>query len=150
MLLTKQKKALKAKKDLIVYCLFKEITDEKGKVTLYSEDMKELPLKNNKYLKAKFIPYNPYCYDDKKSYREKMYSWRHFKIACPHKNNKGLYVIGIGFIDSYISVDWAKKRIPYYEISAIYKCLIPKGTYYYEGLDGGLASRKIKILEKVA
>lgn len=83
--------------------------------------------------------------------------WRGFKI------NEGIFQVGEGYLHSYKDLGKALEALE--EVSCghmkcyytVYKAIIPKGTYYFEGdaewyLENskrGYASRKLKLIEEV-
>jgi len=61
-----------------------------------------------------------------------------------------------GYFHSFDNIEYAKDLAAHsywVKYAMVYKCIIPKGTYYYKGLhdDGrrGYASKKLKIVEEI-
>lgn len=72
-------------------------------------------------------------------------------VALSNYIDTGLYEVSEGFIHTYKEIKSAKHQINYnlYEDECvIFKCIIPKGTCYYES-DNEYASEKIEILDEV-
>lgn len=72
-------------------------------------------------------------------------------VALSNYIGTGLYEVSEGFIHTYKEIKSAKHQINYklYEDKCvIFKCIIPKGTCYYES-NNEYASEKIEILDEV-
>lgn len=52
-----------------------------------------------------------------------------------------------GFIHSFISLEAARRDLPYFNNSCIIKCRIPAFTYYYKGTDKEIASIRLKYIK---
>lgn len=145
-LLSQKPLAERADEDIIVYKIFQESDNHKKDKILYSP-YTFFKYKNNKSLKkAKFNRSSYSCY---KSYFKKIYRFIFFNKGYNYKESSNLYCICDGFFHSLNSVETAISRISPGENLSIYRCLIPKGSYFYKGVHDDFASRKIKILEKV-
>ena len=71
------------------------------------------------------------------------------KNLCPSYPHLGIYAIEEGMFHSYVSPLYPLEVIPNW---TMLKCIIPKGTYYYEGefaKTPSYASSQIKILEEI-
>lgn len=61
------------------------------------------------------------------------------------------FEISVGFIHTYKDIEYTKHCVNYSlcrDNYVIFKCIIPKGTYYYES-ETEYASERIEILDKV-
>ncbi|MBO5627906.1 MAG: hypothetical protein J5965_02355 [Aeriscardovia sp.] len=73
-------------------------------------------------------------------------------LRCNYsKVTKGArYQIWGGMIHAFKTMSISKKdyfRIVYK--ASVYKCIIPKGTLYYVGMDGDICAKKMLVIEKV-
>jgi len=65
------------------------------------------------------------------------------------RGNSDKYEIGRGYIHTFIYLIDAMMMMSNFHDFLIFRCIIPKGTYYYKGLYGDYASRKIRFIEEI-
>ena len=160
-------KAKKANKDITVYKIFYSgINKKNGKEVLCSPYTDFAFYKDKKYCKAKFRITNHKTIWDyyklilryafkREGYivKNKMPFDLYYDKVKPFINsfNPYEYYIEDGFLHSYTTKDEIIKIIGFFmrESCEIYECIIPKGCYYYQGIHGDMASRKLKIIKRV-
>lgn len=128
-LITKQICPIRARKDIVVYKNFEESTV--GKHYYMFTSVRCIRIKRPE--KGKYI-----IMDDT---RLNIESAKHYPQCYTS-------IYG-GMIHSYVSLDIAKSRHQICFKIMTFKCIIPKGTLYYKGINGDICSKKLLIIEEV-
>lgn len=96
------------------------------------------------------------CFRAKRSYKQPfMLPCRSYRVGIPYK---GCWVVESGYIHLFSSKENADDsysilvKHPEYKRgkpmeTVIVRCIIPAGTKYYEGMEGDLAAKKVRIVE---
>ena len=147
-LISKAAKPIRAKENIIVYKIFKEQFVPGCNIILVTPFTYNHYNMNKRVLKANF---KKLIYSNYRSYLKsilKYYLFRKgYRSSVKFCDNTHTYGIVDGFFHSYNNLELATNQAS--ELNCeIYKCIIPKNTFYYKGINNDLASRKLKIIEK--
>ena len=142
----KRPRPKKAEEDIVCYKLVKILEHSNGKQVIISPFQQKQQWTVGVVKKASCLI---------RPIATRLILWREFKI------NEGIFQVGEGYLHSYKDLEKALEASE--EASrcdmnyTVYKAIIPKGTYYFEGdtewfLENGkrgYASRKLKLIEEV-
>lgn len=143
-LITKQICPAKARKDIVCYKEFTPFMFERFKENpkrLMTPFMGEV-IKNPCYIKK------PVLMDDS----SKTCKWRKY-ISSRYKNGVRMEIVSVkhivesGMIHAYQHKHIAIRKCGCW--SRIYKCIIPKGTLYFKGIDNDICAKQMLVIERV-
>ncbi len=153
--ITKRVNKRVAKKDIIVYKEFKEITKEHALSYVRQFEYNFNKLYSTKLDTPKHVnisKFNNYCFYKISDYKYSDNIQKHL-ISCISTKNTNLYIISVGYHS--INLDRLYKSISNYNIlnnlskefnlNNMLKCIIPKGATYYTDTFGYYVSNQIII-----